>query len=197
MHVNMLGFTPPNSSVRTHDPPVAGSSPARLTEMGVELHARAWSSFERALLSRIGCVALWRQGQLNGMRQVPEKARESDGLAGPEPGGIARFRRHVDQDLCPSQHRGGLEDVDHPPVVVTPGLPRGARGVPAEDMIQSGPHALGLLVTELHVAERDDHSVAGHSSMLRVRGKGVDPRVALGTVEADFQMPRENLIAFV
>jgi hypothetical protein len=113
------------------------------------------------------------------MREVPEEARESDGLAWPEAGGSARFRGHADQDLCPSQHRGGLKDMDHPPVVVTPGLPRGGRGVLAEDMIKCGPYALGLLVTELHVAQRDDHPVARHPSMLRVHGKVVTPRVAV------------------
>ena len=133
----------------------------------------------RAFPSRLGCAVLGWQGQLNGMREVPEEARESDGLAWPEAGGSARFRCHADQDLCPSQHRGGLKDVDHPPVVVTPGLPRGSRGVLAEDLIQSGPHARRLLLTELHVAQRDDHSVTRHCSMLRVHGKVVTPSAAV------------------
>ena len=138
----------------------------------------------RAFPSRLGCAVLGWQGQLNGMREVPEEARESNGLARPEAGGSARFRRHVDQDLCRIQHRGGLKDVDHPPVVVTPGLPRSGRGLLAEHLIHSGPHTLRLLVTELHVAERDDHSVVGHCSMLRVHGKVVTPSVALRVVGA-------------
>ena len=83
-----------------------------------------------SLLSRVGCAVLGRQG-----------AAQRDAIG---PGRGTRVRRPGqdrgrrlralpppwDQDLCPSQHRGGLKDVDRPPVVVTPGLPRGGRGVP-------------------------------------------------------------------
>src|SRR5678815_3850028 len=42
----------------------------------------------RALPSRLGCAVLGRQDQVNGMREVPKEARESDGLARPEAGGL-------------------------------------------------------------------------------------------------------------
>src|SRR5512132_396592 len=71
-----------------------------------------------------------------------------------------------------------MDDVDHPPVVVSPGIPHRDRSVTAEDLIQSRPHALGLLGIQLHVAEGDDCSVAGHTSMLRVSGNADPPRRA-------------------
>src|SRR4029077_5412618 len=90
-----------------------------------------------------------------------------------------RAARQMDQRLSPSKHRGGLKDVDHPPVVVTPGLPRSGRGVPAEDLIQSARHPLMLLVTEMHVPQRNDPSVARNCSMLSAHAKVVDPSVAV------------------
>ena len=94
--------------------------------------------------------------------------------------------------------------MDDPPVVVTPGVPCRNRGIATEDLIESRPHVLGLFGIQLHVAERENHSVTGHCSMLRVRGKVVDLRVALGLSRPTFrcgltmlERPRENLIAFV
>jgi hypothetical protein len=132
------------------------------------------------------------------MREIPELARQPDRLPGEEPRGLPHFPRHLCQALRCIQHRRGLDRVDDAPEVVGPRRPDFSRGVATEDAVESGTNALRLLGTQLRVAERGDHSVDGHRSMLRVGGVGVstephlrDIRVAADVRRSTGQRGRE------